>query len=99
VSKISQPILLQKNDQRNYNNIQTFQPIPISQPPLVGQKISVPLPFPVTVNDEPEDADNMDVQAERKRRREEETKKSVTNDEGNQHFLSAGPGSQDCREQ
>jgi hypothetical protein len=99
VSKISQPILLQKNDQRNYNNIQTFQPIPVSQPPLVGQKISVPLPFPVTVNDEPEDADNMDVQAERKRRREEETKKSVTNDEGNQHFLSAGPGIQDCREQ
>jgi hypothetical protein len=53
------------------------------------------IPFPVTIVDEPDDSEEMDIQVERKRRREEENKKRAHI----QHFLSAGPGSQDCREQ
>jgi hypothetical protein len=59
----------------------------------------VPLPFPLNVADDTGSVDNMDIQFERKRRREEENKKESTSVDINQHFLSAGPGSQDCREQ
>jgi 14-3-3 protein epsilon len=45
---------------------------------------------------EPED---MEVHLERKRRRDAETKTNPVPNETHQHFLSAGPGSQDCREQ
>jgi hypothetical protein len=42
---------------------------------------------------------DMETQSEKKRRREEET--SVNNDQSQatEHFLTAGPGSQDCRDQ
>jgi hypothetical protein len=40
---------------------------------------------------------DMEVQGEKKRRREDE--KSAVNNEGTEHFLTAGPGSQDCRDQ
>jgi hypothetical protein len=72
---------------------------PATQIPIVTQKNTVPLPFPVTVTDDSEGVENMEVQVERKRRREEEIKKCSTSGDLNQHFLSAGPGSQDCREQ
>jgi hypothetical protein len=67
--------------------------------PTVSNNNLVPLHLPVTVVDDPEGVENMDVQVERKRRREEEIKKGSRSDILNQHFLSAGPGSQDCREQ
>jgi hypothetical protein len=38
----------------------------------------------------------MEVQGEKKRRREE--KSPIVNCEENEHFLTAGPGSQDCRD-
>ncbi|MCI50123.1 hypothetical protein A2U01_0071367, partial [Trifolium medium] len=46
-----------------------------------------------------EEADDMEVQLERKRRREEETETNTVSVNLSQHFLSAGPGSQDCRDQ
>jgi hypothetical protein len=39
----------------------------------------------------------MEVQGEKKRRREDD--KNQVNDEETEHFLTAGPGSQDCRDQ
>jgi hypothetical protein len=41
--------------------------------------------------------EDMEVQREKKRRREEE--KSTVNNGENEHFLTASPGSQDCRDQ
>jgi hypothetical protein len=41
----------------------------------------------------------MEVQTEKKRRREEEKKESDDNSNLTQHFLTAGPGSQACRDQ
>ncbi|MCH80177.1 hypothetical protein A2U01_0000940 [Trifolium medium] len=55
--------------------------------------------FPVIIEEVSDEAEDMDVQSERKRRREEENDKSSDLGEINQHFLSAGPGSQDCRGQ
>jgi 14-3-3 protein epsilon len=42
---------------------------------------------------------SMEVQTEKKRRREEEKKESDDNSNLTQHFLTAGPGSQACRDQ
>jgi hypothetical protein len=39
----------------------------------------------------------MEVQGEKKRRREDE--KSAVHNGETEHFLTAGPGSQDCRDQ
>jgi 14-3-3 protein epsilon len=44
-------------------------------------------------------AADMEIQMEKKRRREEDNKSEENGKEIVQHFLSAGPGSQDCREQ
>jgi hypothetical protein len=44
-------------------------------------------------------AEEMEIQTEKKRRREEEKKSETSNNDLSQHFLSAGPGSQDCRDQ
>jgi hypothetical protein len=44
-------------------------------------------------------AADMEIQMEKKRRREEDNKSEENGKEIIQHFLSAGPGSQDCREQ
>jgi hypothetical protein len=41
----------------------------------------------------------MEIQTEKKRRREEKNQSEQNDGELTQHFLSAGPGSQDCREQ
>jgi hypothetical protein len=41
----------------------------------------------------------METQTEKKRRREESNQMEKNDEELTQHFLSAGPGSQDCREQ
>jgi hypothetical protein len=40
----------------------------------------------------------MEIQTEKKRRREEDNKGIDGSSESNQHFLSAGPGSQACQE-
>jgi hypothetical protein len=82
----------------NQNNPITPTVAPVTKPILRNKNI-IPLPFPVTVMEDSEGVENMDVQVERKRRREEEMKKGSSSDILNQHFLSAGPGSQDCREQ
>jgi hypothetical protein len=42
---------------------------------------------------------DMEIQTEKKRRREEKKCSDKNEEAANQHFLSAGPGSQDCREQ
>jgi hypothetical protein len=41
----------------------------------------------------------MEVQLERKRRREEKLEEKKEQSGLHKHFLSAGPGSQDCRDQ
>jgi hypothetical protein len=41
----------------------------------------------------------MEAQSEKKRRREDKNQSEKNDEELTQHFLSAGPGSQDCREQ
>jgi 14-3-3 protein epsilon len=43
--------------------------------------------------------DDMETQTEKKRRREEAKKETDGNSESIEHFLSAGPGSQACRDQ
>jgi hypothetical protein len=42
--------------------------------------------------------EDMEVQEEKKRRREEESSDVTENNEESEHFLTAGPGSQDCRD-
>jgi hypothetical protein len=56
-------------------------------------------PGPVNPNPAQTSAVDMDSHTERKRRREEKKQSEQNNEEPTQHFLSAGPGSQDCREQ
>jgi hypothetical protein len=51
-------------------------------------------PTKLTENQEKED---MEVQGEKKRRREDDM--TAVNNEETEHFLTAGPGSQDCRDQ
>jgi hypothetical protein len=53
---------------------------------------------PVHTTDNANEPEGMEVHVERKRRRDAETKNNSVLDETPQHFLSAGPGSQDCRE-
>jgi hypothetical protein len=43
--------------------------------------------------------ENMDTQTEKKRRREEVVVVDTENSEEVEHFLTAGPGSQACRDQ
>jgi hypothetical protein len=54
---------------------------------------------PACIIEETSEPDEMEIHVERKRRRDDEAKNNSTLDATNQHFLSAGPGSQDCREQ
>jgi hypothetical protein len=56
-------------------------------------------PGPEITKQNHDDAVTMEVQIERKRRREEKNLTEKNDEELTQHFLSAGPGSQDCREQ
>jgi hypothetical protein len=90
-----QPIEPKTTSQENQtSHIQTP-----SQAATNQNKNHVHVPFPVTIDDEPDDSGDMDIHVERKRRREEEIKNKPERDASIQHFLSAGPGSQDCREQ
>jgi hypothetical protein len=65
------------------------------------QTITMPKPTQPLTKPSPETEKlvDMETQSEKKRRREEET--SVNNDQSQatEHFLTAGPGSQDCRDQ
>jgi 14-3-3 protein epsilon len=54
---------------------------------------------PNTPNPNQNSTVDMDTQTERKRRREERNQTEKNDEETSQHFLSVGPGSQDCREQ
>jgi hypothetical protein len=54
-------------------------------------------PIPGTLSQK--DAQDMEIQGEKKRRREEEVSSVGKNSEGIDHFLTAGPGRQDCRDQ
>jgi hypothetical protein len=73
--------------------------VPELQRPNICSNITDISTLPVTIIDDPDDSESMDIQVERKRRREEENKNRTELDNNVQHFLSAGPGSQDCREQ
>jgi hypothetical protein len=48
---------------------------------------------------ESEKLDDMETQSEKKRRRDEETSDNNDQSQATEHFLTAGPGSQDCRDQ
>jgi 14-3-3 protein epsilon len=70
-------------------------------PNPTGPVLNQPRPDPITQQDQmnrPAVAD-MEIQTEKKRRREEKNCSDKNEEAANQHFLSAGPGSQDCREQ
>jgi hypothetical protein len=54
-------------------------------------------PIPKTLTQH--DTQNIDVQGEKKRRRDEEKPTHSFINEESMHFLSAGPGSQDCQDQ
>ncbi|WJX92919.1 hypothetical protein P8452_74499 [Trifolium repens] len=56
-------------------------------------------PDPTMPNPTRDSAMDMETNTERKRRREEKTQADNNDEVSTQHFLSAGPGSQDCREQ
>jgi hypothetical protein len=71
----------------------------LSHPPNDIAQFPTLMHGPVTAEDSPDDTEDMETHVERKRRREEEIKNSAVVHDINQHFLSAGPGSQDCREQ
>jgi hypothetical protein len=55
-------------------------------------------PRPALPNPTHDSAVNIDTHTEKKRRREEKRQSDSNDDDSNQHFLSAGPGSQDCRD-
>ncbi|WJX62055.1 hypothetical protein P8452_47092 [Trifolium repens] len=61
------------------HELPSMQAIPAPQIPIVTPENNVSVPFPVTVTDDSEGVENMEVQVERKRRREEEIKKCSTN--------------------
>jgi hypothetical protein len=48
---------------------------------------------------EPEKMDDVDLQSEKKRRREEDNSNISDTSKTHEHFLTAGPGSQACRDQ
>jgi hypothetical protein len=56
-------------------------------------------PDPTMLNPTRGSAMDMETITERKRRREEKKQADNIDEDSNQHFLSAGPGTQDCREQ
>jgi 14-3-3 protein epsilon len=65
-----------------------------------GQCVTIePTLKPVLIEDVNEDTEEMDIHIERKRRRDEVSKKGVVDGDLDEHFLSACPGSQDCRDQ
>jgi hypothetical protein len=70
---------------------------PVSTEPVLSLNRTDPGPVTTTLNRDK--AVDMDVQTEKKRRREEDNQSGKNDDDLSQHFLSAGPGSQDCREQ
>jgi hypothetical protein len=70
-------------------------------PNPTGPVLNQPRPDPITQLDQmnrPAVAD-MEIQTEKKRRREEKKCSDKNEEAANQHFLSAGPSSPDCREQ
>jgi hypothetical protein len=80
-----------------YSRQTQFDPNP-SIPPVTINRIGLETQTR-TVQLNHDCAENIETQAERKRRREEKNPCEKNVDETDQHFLSAGPGSQDCREQ
>jgi 14-3-3 protein epsilon len=87
---------------------------PQINPPIPDPKTLVPRPDkkskhsapkkPMTRNSLPkkschEPEEEMEVQGEKKRRREEEKNHVLEEQNVSEHFLTAGPGSQDCRDQ
>jgi 14-3-3 protein epsilon len=64
-----------------------------------SNNVSTPMHGPIHITDETDEPEEMEIHVERKRRRDEEIKQSSVLDDLHQHFLSAGPGSQDCRQQ
>jgi hypothetical protein len=80
----------------NLPNPQNIQP----RPDLKKLKLNLPAPNPTQDPNVPVSKpvmEDMEVQGEKKRRREDD--KLQENSEEIEHFLTAGPGSQDCRDQ
>jgi 14-3-3 protein epsilon len=93
---LSIPIHVEKShlNQQTVNTKKTPDPIHFVSDP----NPTCPKPthtVPTLTQTEPED---MEVQSEKKRRREEESKADNDKNVTVQYFLSAGPGSQDCRD-
>jgi hypothetical protein len=75
---------------------QIYQPIPDKKPKNIDPENN-PSQHPVTKILSQGETHDMEIQGEKKRRREEDN--NTVNSEVTEHFLTAGPGSQDCRDQ
>jgi hypothetical protein len=107
-SKLTIPI---KPNNRKQLTLHRTQPARQRPEPILTQNHMNPNPTeptpllnrtgPITVIPKPnrDSAVDMEAQSEKKRRREDKNQSEKNDEELTQHFLSAGPGSQDCREQ
>jgi hypothetical protein len=70
------------------------------KPDIKKPKLNRAEPDPTQTTNDPgcnQEMEDMEVQGEKKRRREDD--KNQVNNEETEHFLTAGPSSQDCRDQ
>ncbi|WJX95355.1 hypothetical protein P8452_76684 [Trifolium repens] len=109
-SKITAPIKQKTRKDLNITRTQHLKkparPDPILNQPDPNFKPNTPTssltrtdPNPASANPTHDNAVTMDSHTEKKRRREEKAQADNNDEDSHQHFLSAGPGSQDCREQ
>jgi hypothetical protein len=83
---------------RTHPTNHSTRPNPISTQPHT-QPINRPGPELAIPNPNQKNAVDMETHTEKKRRREGSNQTEKNDEEPTHHFLSAGPGSQDCREQ
>jgi hypothetical protein len=93
---ITRTQLTKKPDRPDPN---TTQPYPFSDPINIPSSLTRIDPLPAIINPTRDSTCDMESHTEKKRRREEQKLADNNDEDSNQHFLSAGPGSQDCREQ
>jgi hypothetical protein len=86
-----------KKPAQSNNTLTQIKPNP--NPSTLSASLNRTDPEPAIPNLTHDSAVNMDTHTEKKRRREEKRQADSNDEDSNQHFLSAGPGSQDCREQ
>jgi hypothetical protein len=77
------------------------EPIPDQHRPDKKSKLfdpeKIPIPNLKLTTQSHGESEEMEAQGEKKKRREEEV--LINNSNGSEHFLTASPGSQDCRDQ